>query len=764
MYLQNIIINGFKSFGKSSNLKFDSKISAIVGPNGSGKSNIAEAFRFVLGEQSMKNMRGKKGTDLIFSGKNFNLNRASVEIIFDNSSKFLDIEYGKVIIERVVYKDGINEYFINKNKVRVKDIIELLVSANIGSTGYHIISQGEADKIISVNPKERKMIIEEALGLKSFVMKKIDAEKRLKKVSENLKEVKTNLKIISPRISFLKREVDKIERSKNLTLELKNLYKNFFYSKKEVKENYINLKKIVENKNLEKEKIEDDILDKKEEIKKLNFENLKQENNKNNQEVSKIKEELSNIFSLKSKTQKEVFSLQYDLNLFLKKEKEIEKKIKDGYNAKEIYDQKIEMVTVVLHHAWSLWASELLESGENISEERKKLWKKYFKSYADLSEKKKEHNRKISIEILNVLGIEEKSEEIEKLDKNIFIEYKNKITEKEQEITKLNISERELNERSARLNSGENILESKIKTIQIEILKLENILNKINSDIKFENLNIFSAENKLRDFGKEEAYVISKFGEKESQKIINYNFSESEKVQNQEKNIFEKILRIRAILENMGTNFSKTAEEEFEELNVKKEFVVKEINDLENSSRNIEEIISSLEKKITEKFHNGILEINKNFSEFFKSLFSGGDAELKVVKIPIKKDGDEFLQEYEFGIDLVVKLPNKKIAGLSMLSGGERSLVSIALLFAMSQVTPPPFIILDETDAALDEANSKRYGDMVEKLSEHSQLILITHNRETMARAGLLWGITMTENGLTKLLSVSLEQAQKVAK
>ena len=99
-----------------------------------------------------------------------------------------------------------------------------------------------------------------------------------------------------------------------------------------------------------------------------------------------------------------------------------------------------------------------------------------------------------------------------------------------------------------------------------------------------------------------------------------------------------------------------------------------------------------------------------------------------------------------------------------MLSGGERSLTSIALLFAMSQVAPPPFIILDETDAALDEANSKRYGDMVEKLAEHSQLIVITHNRETMARSGILYGVTMGEDGVSRLLSVSLEEAEAVAK
>ena len=121
-------------------------------------------------------------------------------------------------------------------------------------------------------------------------------------------------------------------------------------------------------------------------------------------------------------------------------------------------------------------------------------------------------------------------------------------------------------------------------------------------------------------------------------------------------------------------------------------------------------------------------------------------------------------EDAEEGIEIAVSLPRKKVKSLMILSGGERALTSIALLFAMSQVKPPPFIILDETDAALDEANSRKYGDMIENLSKHSQLILITHNRETMSRAGILYGVTMGSGGISKLLSVALEDAVAVAK
>src|SRR5436853_2047239 len=115
MYLKSIELSGFKSFAKKAELSFNSKVSAIVGPNGSGKSNVAEAFRFVLGEQSIKSMRGKRGEDLIFNGggEGGKLNRASVKVVFDNSKKILNLDFGEVTLERVVHRDNSNEYFIN---------------------------------------------------------------------------------------------------------------------------------------------------------------------------------------------------------------------------------------------------------------------------------------------------------------------------------------------------------------------------------------------------------------------------------------------------------------------------------------------------------------------------------------------------------------------------------------------------------------------------------------------------------------------------
>jgi chromosome segregation protein len=210
---------------------------------------------------------------------------------------------------------------------------------------------------------------------------------------------------------------------------------------------------------------------------------------------------------------------------------------------------------------------------------------------------------------------------------------------------------------------------------------------------------------------------------------------------------------------------------------------MRELEDLLKSSESLKALIADLDDKLDQLFKDGIKKINKEFGNFFSLMFGGGSAELQVVveerrkKKKLSMLGDEEAdmaamadtgpdedEEPEEGIDINVTLPHKRIKGLTMLSGGERALTSIALLFAMSQVNPPPFVILDETDAALDEANSRKYGDMIEALSKHSQLILITHNRETMSRAGVIYGVTMGNSGFSKLLSIAFEEAVIVAK
>ena len=218
MYLKELTINGFKSFARKGELEFNTPITAIVGPNGSGKSNVAEAFRFVLGEQSIKSMRGKRGEDLIFNGSTSisRSNRASVAIKLlnpaKNGTRVFPLDFDEIVVERAVNRDGTNEYAINGSKTRLKDVQELLASANIGPTGHHIISQGEADRILSASPKERREMIEDALGLKVFQFKKAESERKLEETANNIEKTKSLRREIGPHLNFLRTQVEKIEK------------------------------------------------------------------------------------------------------------------------------------------------------------------------------------------------------------------------------------------------------------------------------------------------------------------------------------------------------------------------------------------------------------------------------------------------------------------------------------------------------------------------------------------------------------------------
>ncbi|KKR65279.1 MAG: Chromosome partition protein smc, partial [Parcubacteria group bacterium GW2011_GWF1_40_5] len=262
------------------------------------------------------------------------------------------------------------------------------------------------------------------------------------------------------------------------------------------------------------------------------------------------------------------------------------------------------------------------------------------------------------------------------------------------------------------------------------------------------------------------------------QEVLSYKNFEIVKNENTQEDLKRKIERIKIKLEDAGMGSGTEIVKEFKEVSERDAFLAKEMEDLTKSIESLKKLIADLKEKVDIEFKEGIKKINVEFQEFFSLMFGGGNATLSVV-VESKKikmvDEDESLEisrddsaeseiVFEQGIEISVSLPHKKVKELHALSGGERSLTSIALLFAMSQVNPPPFLVLDETDAALDEANSRKYGDMLEKLSKHSQLIVVTHNRETMSRAGVLYGVTIGSNGASKLLSVKFDEATQIAK
>ena len=280
MYLKEISATGFKSFADKLTISLDGKTTCIVGPNGSGKSNIVDAVRWVLGEQSVKSLRGDSNmSDVIFSGsKNRNaLNVATVSLTFDNSDNYINIPYNEITVKRRVYRTGENEYFINNEKCRLKDITDLFLDSGIGKSSFNIISQGEVQKIVSESSYDRRVIFESAAEVLKYKKRKEDALKKLDKTHTNLERVNDIIAELEIQVEPLKEQSIKAEEYLKIKNELKNIEVALLSSE---------ITTINEEYQLTKEKIE-----------KLNNEimNLGVQSNKSDTELLELKNNLSKI-------------------------------------------------------------------------------------------------------------------------------------------------------------------------------------------------------------------------------------------------------------------------------------------------------------------------------------------------------------------------------------------------------------------------------------------------------------------------------------
>ena len=236
-----------------------------------------------------------------------------------------------------------------------------------------------------------------------------------------------------------------------------------------------------------------------------------------------------------------------------------------------------------------------------------------------------------------------------------------------------------------------------------------------------------------------------------------------------------RIFRLRGDLASIG-EVDHALMKEAEDTEVRHQFLIKESEDLLKAVADLTALMQELNEKIKTEFDKSLSKINTEFEKFFGLMFDGGTAKLKVLKPKAERiaEGreeedsvdkeeareqteDELMQEKNGGVDIEIKLPRKKVTSLDMLSGGERSLVGIAALFAMVSVSPPPFLVLDEIDAPLDERNARRFGAMLKDFSQRTQFIVVTHNRATMEAADILYGVTLAEDGSSKVVSLKLE-------
>ncbi|MDO8522012.1 MAG: AAA family ATPase [bacterium] len=737
MYLKSIELTGFKSFGKKTDIAFASRISSIVGPNGSGKSNVAEAFRFVLGEQSMKSLRSRRGEDLIWGGSPTlpRSNRAGVKVVFDNSTRLLDLDFKEVVVERVVYRDGENEYLLNGTKVRLKDVIRLLAGANIGGSGYQIISQGEADRILNASPRERREMVEDALGLKLYQHKKAESERKLEETAHNIEKTKSLRREIAPHLNFLRSQVQKIEKAREMK-EMLAAKLSEYLAREHAWITSEDARLLAQARAEEAE------------LKKLGMLVTEARGKRGGKSNAALQE-----------LQKKIVERERKLSDSRRESEKLSRELGRAEAKAEANTVMVEQIVAVPHvrqfaREVSEGISEALRN-DDLSSVRVLLLhiRERIHSFVDglsgaAPDTKEESQQRVET-IAGSLGRVQKEEtalaqELEALRAKI-TQVRDAGFAAERDLVELESSVREA--------------QGKLAGVQSARANVATLRQAFEEEVR-EGIALVGAA--IHDWQKAQTEGMS-----------------GDDRQAQEKRRRE-IERLKIKIEESGIGNGDAVVREFNQTKERDEFLGRELGDLERSAASLKDIIIELEKTIDARFTEGLKLINVALHDFFMKLFGGGAAKLEVEnpkphrkradhELPDDEDSDEeelFDEKEELyaGLSISVHLPRKKVRGLEVLSGGERALTSIALIFSMSQVNPPPFLVLDETDAALDEANSKRYADMIKELGSKSQLIVITHNRATMAAAGELYGVTMGSDGVSQLLSVKLEEAEKVAK
>jgi chromosome segregation protein len=741
MTLKRLEMHGFKSFAKKAVFDFSAPVTAIVGPNGSGKSNVVESIRFVLGEQSTKSLRSKSGADLIFkgSGQIGKMSRASVSITFDNAGRIfslptiedqnLSLDFDEITITREVFADGGNKYSLNGNEVRLKDIHELIASVNIGSSGHHIISQGEADRLLNSKPAERREMLEESLGLKLYHYRIKESERKLEKTREHMREAESIRRELAPHIKFLKKQVEKIEKAREIEIALQELYGTYL-----VQEQSLLARKQGELQ-FELGLLEQQLADVEQE--------LSQVTKSDHSEIQKLENEINETRAL-------LRDLARNRDDIGRQMGRVEGMIE---SATRIIPAKQGSASVAMHEIEAL-INELEQGSFEIPEIIARL-----KSF--IASKKGSPETKITVDTSEFEATKrELEQQIAAIDAQV-IAKESTIQFLESQIVDARLATADRERAFYTAQARKNELTAKQSILQSTRLALETRAHAL-----------------IEEYIQGENFVGSR--------IIDYKnvILDTDVVIDEQalRAMHHDIERMKIRLEDMGGGGGGDVIAEFDETAARDQFLEQQINDLTTALTTLESTIKELKEKLGKEFHAGIVKINKEFETFFRLMFGGGDAKLAIVDIEKRKkkseldeEGNEIestpsleddleLRSVQQGIDIDVSLPRKKVKDLEMLSGGERSLTSIALLFALSQVNPPPFLVLDETDAALDEANSQKYGDMIENLAKQTQLVVVTHNRETMSRADILYGVTLGSDDCSTLLSIKFEEAVKVAK
>lgn len=727
-FLRRLELHGFKSFAAKTVLDFPARITAIVGPNGSGKSNIVDGLRWVLGERGAKELRGATFENLIFAGnpKKSQSSLAKITLYFNNDERSFPFDVEEVALVRRIDRSGASQFFWNDVETKLKDLLPILAKAKLGSRGMNLIGQGQSDMFVKCDPKERRMMIEEILGLKEFRLKKEQAEHRLESSSVNMEKVGAMLEELAPHLRFLRKQKNRFEKRAELEKMLTEIENGYFYAaQSELLRETENLEKPFQDLSGQEKEIRKDIgiFEKKlaDFEKSIGGENVYRE----------IRNTITEFISKRSIIEKELARLEVKI--------EFQKNSQNETRAPSEAIAFVENLLTEIKSAMDLNDLKKVKErlGEWLLKINKLLEPRGVDANADFSTEKKKYER----ELLEI------NKEIKKLDvkgENFAADQTKINQEFRRHVQNLELKKNELRE-----------IESKKQTKFFEKEKIELKIKELEHDWLAAGRN----HEDFKELIKNSAFAVYKNNAVDR--------SETER----------KMFKMRAELAAIGEidpTLAKEAEESEERFN----FLSRELKDLETAVSDLKTLIKNLEENINANFKKAFSLINEEFNKYCRLMFGGGKAKLKIIKEKTDDAGDAenmagvdpvrdhararapegpLGRAVSNGVEIDLNLPGKKILSLDMLSGGEKSLVSLAALFALIAVSPPPFLVLDEIDAALDEENARRFAELVKDFSKKTQFIIVTHNRATMEAADILYGVTISEDGSSKILSLKFD-------
>tara|TARA_B100000212_G_scaffold341373_1_gene324376 strand:- start:5294 stop:7492 length:2199 start_codon:yes stop_codon:yes gene_type:complete len=730
MQLKHIKLSGFKSFVDSTKISFPTNMVGVVGPNGCGKSNVIDAIRWVLGELSAKNLRGESMVDVIFNGSENRKasGQCSIELLFDNSSAKIGGEYAsynEVSIKRVMTRDAQSDYFINNTKCRRKDVQDIFLGTGLGPSSYAIIEQGMVSKLVSAKPDELRTHIEEAAGVSKYRERRRETESRIKRTKENLSRVKDirdeigrlikrleNQSKAAEKYKILKEEKSKIELDTAIifSLEAKN-------NRDGLQKKLDALNRDLKIKNAESETIQSQIDQYRTENESVlsEYDTAQRNFYSIGAEIAKREANLQNINKTENETKYKLEKARENLEKAKESERNFDE-LSPSEKAMHLINSIIETLqkyNIKNDNVYSKASElkELLTSILNIaSAQSKSLTEEYLSRESDLSHQ---------------INEAEKSKQSIQEEMEAFVS-------KSSEAESILIS---LRQKQSKFNDDLRELENKKSIVDLDTKSLSEKSTNIRLELKTYEINLDNSNKKIHDAGIDINEI----------NFEDYKAITVSELEDKLTDVESKIIRLGAI--------NLAAPEEIAEESKRKEELDKQYDDLIEALEKLTGAIKKIDNETKTIFKDSFDAVNIKLKEVFPKLFGGGIAELTLT------DDDPL----HAGVVLMARPPGKKNSSISQLSGGEKALTALALVFSIFDLNPAPFCLLDEVDAPLDDLNTLRFINMVEEMSKSVQFIFITHNKVSMERSDYLMGVTMQEAGVSRMVSVDVNQALELA-